>query len=532
MRRHACTAAVSALCALLVTACGGGGGGASSSPPEPTVVSVSAVLSDNANETLAVGDDFRLQLQAQWTATGQAPAQVYLQVRDTKDSFELPAIRSVSGSWSVDLPLRSALPAGVRDGQLEVRACRDSVCADPFAGTAAALPYRLTLAAVENWTTHQGGNSHRGYLPIRLEPTKFRQVWTWQRPRSSEPIGGINAVVTMSGMVFVTTDIYFGEAVLHALDEADGKTVWMRSLGQMPAFGPPAVSTDRVFAATAGHQDSFLWSFDLRTGAITSKSGFDGQWPHVLNPTLVDGTAVVGAGYYGGTLYGYSMLNGDRLWTRSVGGAWDMFSVAADEQKLYHHTGRELVVLDRASGNELTRIADLLGRNADHSYHGGPILGNGGVVVAYSGGAFSGRASSSTEHYDLRVLSAFDTVQQKALWNSASSYRSTPALADGVLYVGNDTALDAIDLSTGTLLWRFTPDPVADGNRFHRNVVATRSHLFVSTDARVLALDLKSRTVVWRYSKPGMLAISADRTLYINVGARESSGELVAVRLQ
>lgn len=511
---------------------GGGGGGVAPPPPEPTVVRLNAALAGLPSEAIASGDELKVQLQAQWSHTGPAPSQVFLQVRDAQQSFELPESRAGAGAWNVDLALRSTLPVGGREGQLEVRACRDSACAEPYPGAQALLPYKLSLFAAPDWTTHQGSNSHTGYVPIRLNPSQFKQAWTWQRPTPDEPIGGINAVVAQGGTVFVTNDVYFGEAVLYALAESDGQPVWTRSLGRRPAFSPPAVSAERVYAASSGHEDSFLWGFDLKTGAIQSKSPFEGQWPNLLHPTLVEGTAVLGAGYYGGTLYAYSMADGNPLWKAEVGGAWDMYSVAADGQRLYHHNGRSLLVLDRSQGTELARIEDIVGNGGDSSYHGGPVLGRNGVVIAYSGGAFSGRGASSVEPYGTRVLTAFDTVNKKALWNSAVGYRSTPALAEGVVYVGNDLSLDALEESTGKLLWRFIPDPVADGNTLHRNAVATRTHLFVSTDRNVLALDLKTRSVVWRYPKPGQLAISAGRTLFINVGARESSGELVAVRLK
>lgn len=520
------------LVAVGLAGCGGGGG--SSLPPEPTRISISADLSSNgnANETVAQGDEFSVRVQGRWTSTGPQPGQVFLQLRDSRDSFVLPASQVASGTFAVDLPIRDKLSAGVREGQLELLACQDSACVKVYEGSGASLSYKFTLLSVDEWTMHQGGPGHRGHLPIRLNPQRFKQAWTWNRPPASDPIGGINAVATMQGKAFVTTDVYNGEAVLYALNEADGKVAWSRSLGTMPAFGPPSVSTDRVFAATAGHEDSLLWAFDLQTGNILTKSAFGAQWPNMLAPTLMDGVAVLGAGYFGGEVYAYSAKTGDSLWVQSVGGVWDMVAPAADSQNIYHHNGSALYVLNRSTGAEVARIDDLLGSaSTGHSYHGGPALGSKGLVIAYSGGAFSGRAASSAEQYGPRVLTAFDPVAKRVVWRSANSYMTTPAVADGVVYVGNATSLDALDEATGGLLWRFTPDPVVDGLSFHRNGVVTRSHLFVSTDKAVLAIDLATHQVVWRHPKPGSLGISAGRTLYISVGARESSGELIAIRL-
>ena len=90
--------------------------------------------------------------------------------------------------------------------------------------------------------------------------------------------------------------------------------------------------------------------------------------------------------------------------------------------------------------------------------------------------------------------------------------------------------MDAIDEASGKVLWSWTP-PGA-GEAFHRNIIATRNLLFFSTDQQVYALDLASKKVVWTYPQPGMLALSANRTLYIATGARESDGKLVAIRLK
>jgi outer membrane protein assembly factor BamB len=92
-------------------------------------------------------------------------------------------------------------------------------------------------------------------------------------------------------------------------------------------------------------------------------------------------------------------------------------------------------------------------------------------------------------------------------------------------------SLDAIDEATGQVLWSWAPTGNED-TTFHRNIVVTRNILFVSTDKSVYALDLATKTPVWSYPQPGMLAISADRTLYIATGASESNGSLVAVKLK
>jgi len=54
----------------------------------------------------------------------------------------------------------------------------------------------------------------------------------------------INSVATGAGKVFVTKDIYFDQAVLYALNEADGTVSWTYAFGTMASEGPPAVATE------------------------------------------------------------------------------------------------------------------------------------------------------------------------------------------------------------------------------------------------------------------------------------------------
>jgi len=512
-----------------VSACGGGGGG--NSPPEaqPQLTLTTAAI----KQDLAVGDELALKVDGRWSFTG--PGAVYLQLRDSGSSFSLPAIQVAPADEVVALSVTAlpTLPPGKRSGTLELRACKDSACTQLHAGTPAQLAYELNVSAVPDWETHQGNARHSGEVPIRLSPARFSKVWEWQRPAGGEPIGGINPVVTHAGKVYVTMDVYFGEARLYALNEASGSEAWLRSMGSVPAFNPPAVGGGKVYAAVTGHEQTFLWAFDLETGQFQHKSGFTGQWPHYLAPTVVGDQVYQGGGYFGGDVNAYSTADGALKWTSHVGGVWDMYTPAVDAQSVYHHNGAALVVLDKASGKETARINDPFGVESGPSYHGGPLLGSRGNVIAFAGTTTNARASSNVEHFYQRPLSSFVTAAAKYEWSTAHAYLTSPAVGGGMIYAArNDPmALDAIDEATGQVVWSWAPSGSGEAS-FHRNLVLTKTHLFVSTDRNVHAIDLKTRQSVWTYPAPGMLAISADRTLYIATGARESDGRLVAIRLK
>lgn len=516
----------------LLSACGGGGGGSSGgTPPAPPQASVSlAVTTAPLNMDIAAGDEAGVKVEGTWSGQNLG-APVYLGVRDSSGRFIEPPMQTAAGaSFSFAMTTRADLAPGTYAGSLDVLACKDAACAASYPG-AVKLAYTVKAAAVGDWEMHQRDAAHTGYVPVTLNPARFAKAWEWARTKD-DPIGGINPVVTAGGKVYVTTDVYFGQGIVYALNEKDGSEAWRRALGQVPAFGPPSVSKGRVYAAVTGHEETALWAFDAGAGDVLFKGAFNGQWPHVMAPTVIGDQVLTGAGYYGGETYSFSASTGVRNWMHQAGGVWDMWAPAADDTYVYHHNGAALFIIDRATGATVAKIDDLLGKASTSEYHGGPILGSRRNAISFAGGAFSGMASSNTEQYDQRVLSSFDLAQRRYNWSTANAYLTTPALAGGVLYAGRNTpaVLDAMEEATGKVLWSWFPPESAE--TLHRNIIVTRNLLFVSTDRAVYAIDLATRKSVWRYPEPGMLALSADRTLYIATGGRASDGKLVAIRLK
>ena len=515
---------------LLVSACGGDGGGShDTSVPSVRVALVSSVVT----EELAVGDEFPVVVEGSWSGTNVQPQAVFLQVRDSAGRFMIPAGKSGSAgaSFAFVLHTLSTNAAGTHAGQIEVRACKDANCTEPYPGASATLAYTLNVVTVTDWETHQRDAAHRGYVPIWLNPARFARAWEWSR-QPDDPIGGINAVVTANGKVYVTKDVWFGEGVLYALNEVDGAEVWKVSFGHVQDLNPPAVSSGRVYTSITAGQDTALWAFDADTGAYLYKSPFESQGQRVLAPTVYGDHVYIAGGYYGGTTYSFSATDGSREWIHNAGDD-DMFTPAVGDSYVVRHTGNALALVDRATGTQVAMIDDPFGSSSGYSYHGAPVIGGRHNVFSFAGDAFSGRASSNVEQYEQRVLSSFDTDAQSWEWSTSNAYLTVPAVAGGVIYAArNDPmSVDAIDEATGQVLWSWVPSGPGDTS-LHRNVVVTRNIVFVSSDVAVYALDLATRTAIWSYPQPGMLAISADRTLYIATGARESDGHLVAVRMK
>lgn len=218
----------------------------------------------------------------------------------------------------------------------------------------------------------------------------------------------------------------------------------------------------------------------------------------------------------------------------STSGDDDMSTPAVDETNAYYHTGASLVIWNRMTGELVANIVDPLAPSSGYSYHGAPMLGGRNNVIAFSGSAFSGRASANVEQYEQRALTSFNIGTRAWEWSTQNAYKTQPAVANGVVYAARNQpmSLDAIDEVTGKVLWSWAPAPTQGDTEFHRNIIVTRNLLFVSTNAGVYAIDLATRKPVWRYAAPGTMAISANRTLYLATGATESNGKLVAIKLK
>jgi outer membrane protein assembly factor BamB len=250
----------------------------------------------------------------------------------------------------------------------------------------------------------------------------------------------------------------------------------------------------------------------------------------VLAPTIVDGIAYTNGGYYGGGVYAFDADDGMALWSRFSGDD-DMTTPAVADGHAYFYDGGALRIYDAFDGSVVGNISDPYDPEWGYSHHGAPMLGSPDHVFSFSGGAFSGRASSQVEQYESRPLLDFSPAANSVRWRTAKDYKTQPAVADGVVYAASNDpkSFDAIDEETGQVLWSWVPG-TAD-TEFHRNVVVTRNLAFVSTNRALYAIDLATHRPVWSSPTPGMVAVSGSGIMYVVVGGRESTGQLLAFKL-
>ena len=179
---------------LVLAGCGGGGGSRSGSgpgvtppptpPPTPTATVAVNITTPAIDTSIGPSDTYGVEVNGTWNATNLGSGEVYLQVSDSAGTFAVPAIQQATGNTTFRYALMPASTgtAGMRNGTITIRACKDSTCSQPYTGASGSVDYRLTIDSdvVGNWETLQGSAAHDGYAPMRVDPTKLAQIWEWK----------------------------------------------------------------------------------------------------------------------------------------------------------------------------------------------------------------------------------------------------------------------------------------------------------------------------------------------------------------
>ncbi len=422
-------------------------------------------------------------------------------------------------NYSLTLSVPASVAAGVYTGTLSLEVCSSSDCAagTQLPGSPVSLPYTVTVtpavilvspptaSGLPEWETYQGNADHSGYVPVTLDATKFAPKWSWTLPAAYS--GAISPVTTGSGKVVASVAGYFQNAYLFALNEADGSISWRHDFGSIFTVNHPTVAGGRVFVASSGHADTFMWSFDIADGTQEFQTAFDSQWEHYLAPTFKDGFIYTNGGTYGG-MYRFKGSSGVRTWFAGLN-QYDLWTPAVDGQYAYAYTGYEFAVVDRTSGARVQSYADPTFNWYGYSLNMAPVLPGDGSVVLVNGVFNFAHANQ---------LIRYNVAPGTESWRIDGTYVSDPAIAAGKVYVlnGASNQLEVRDLNTGAVLWTWQAGP-GESLPFG-NLVLTQNMVFLSTSAATYAIDLTTHQIVWSTPVSGHLALSSNCVLYIVPG--------------
>jgi outer membrane protein assembly factor BamB len=476
--------------------------------PSPTVVASGVTLTlDTLPVSTAIfqGETFAATMSGAWQTTGAGT--FYLQVSDSAGLFVAPAPMLPTpkkSTYGINLVLPTSTGPGVYSGTLSVRACEDSLCANPYSGTLHSVGYTVTVNKVGDWETVQRTSGHDGYVPITIDAARYGIAWSFESSTTN----------SLSGVVTDGNNVYFaepGSASIYAKRATDGVSQWRRvftgTYGPSLVVNPPTVSSGVVYAATTSEDDTWVHALRASDGLQSYQSQFATQWGSILNPTVRNGKVYVNAGYYTGVVYAFNIADGSAAWNAS-GGTYGMNTPAVDDHFVYAYNGATLNVFNAADGSLSTSIGPSPG-GTYVDYNATPMLGSADHVLTYSGAA---------GYYSMlsRQLLDYSVANGAVRWMSNALYSTYPAVAKGVVYAASNEShtLDALDEATGRLLWSWTPPEPSF--QFTANIVVANNVVFVSTSKSVYAIDLRRHSTVWSASTPGTVSISGNRMLFVS----------------
>ena len=490
------------------------------------VAAVTVVAGANLARTVVAGTSIYAEVRIVPIGTTFAGT-LYARASDPAGVFSAPIGVTANGDGSYTLEL--ATSTGVTPGKYASRATL-SLCADAGCATSQVVPsvgvnfdinvmtatsnwpgnHLTPLAAlpgVADWATFQGNAAHTGFVPVTVNPDAFTTRWQMGVANMQVFNAQFNlATVTTSGSQFFLSG---GNAIV-ARNEFDASQNWKYDFSglQFPSSNPPAVSGGVVYVAAGQQSSTYMFALDAATGALSFRSQMSSQWENYLAPTVGPQGVYTNAGTYGG-IYGFNS-GGQQLFF----GGLDQQSIwtpAADATTVYAYTGARLTLVDPLTGAVTGTIVDPTFTNYIYCIGGSVVLGapNSAFAAAYGNSFLNGGAIGNTLlHFDTRAL----TID----WQVRGVYPSTPAYANGVVYVANNNPLqlEARDESNGSLLWKWVPPASADSG-FKSEVLLTNNLVFVSTNQSVYAIDRTSHHQAWSYPVMANLALSRNGILYL-----------------
>ena len=325
----------------------------------------------------------------------------------------------------------------------------------------AGTPTMNTSPVVREGTVYVPGSGDPG-LVHAVDLVSGEGVWAF------EPTG-----YATSSLALVDGTLYIGTwgREFYAVDAATGDLRWRREVGHRFGNSSPAVVDGTVYVGTVGDgplvvggpedEEQFeacaFLALDAETGDLEwDYREFDERENIDSSPAVDDGTV-----YFGGetSLYALDAETGEEVWTRDIPMHVDSSPAVADGV-VYHGAPSDsdmgpparLLALDAASGETLWTAGI-----EDQSLRTSPAVADGTVYVAASSRRVCmgvGGEESTCSGETRGRLYAVDAANGDERWRAEieTDTRSSPAVADGTVYVGCDDGLSAVT-TDGDTAW-------------------------------------------------------------------------------
>jgi outer membrane protein assembly factor BamB len=340
-------------------------------------------------------------------------------------------------------------------------------------GSAFALGF-LSLAVFAAWpaSAATGDWTQYGFTAQGRRENTQETVLTTKSVAHLTQKWSANITVVFSSAAVANGIVYVGAADgnLYAFDARSGAPVWKAATGG-PIYSSPAVADGLVYV---GSNDGRVYAFDAETGAVrwATLTGYGAVQSPV---TVVHG--LVYAGTITGSMFAIHAKTGIVKWTAAEI-AFGPISAPAVARGVAYFAGGELDAFDARTGAPLWQnkgwgdpfYAPAVDRGAVFVRSNPTLAAFDATTGALRWSTFSGTTqwgsiaiggghihAGSIDH----LLWDFDTATGVLRHGTDVGLLvdNTPALANGVLYIGADKTISAFDARSSKLLWQApTPD--------------------------------------------------------------------------
>lgn len=275
---------------------------------------------------------------------------------------------------------------------------------------------------------------------------------------------------------------------------------WSQDSTPGPAMHGPAAGTGAASWSEFHRTNMERWNPNEHVLNVNNVAGLELKWSYSpsedpfyarCSPAVVNGVVYFGAFY---NLFALNASDGSELWR---GGNEDYVSSPAVDGGLVYIGETD------TSGDWVQALNTATGASIWEFGFSNPADGTSGITVA-NGIVYTSICCSYPEQGVLYALSAANGA---VLWSFAAGYSmtSTPAVANGVVYVGSwDHYLYALNAKIGAKLWSYkTGNAVASSPAIANGVV-----YFGSDDGKVYALNAKTGKRLWAYKTGSFVASS------------------------
>jgi outer membrane protein assembly factor BamB len=358
-----------------------------------------------------------------------------------------------------------------------------------------------TSACFRNDIERTGNSSLEGIL----NPTAagFGPVWSYATG------GSVNSTpAVVNGVLCVGSD----DGKIYGLNASTGAPLWSHATGG-PVKSSPAVSGGKVYV---GSDDNKFYALNAATGAAAWSFTTGDK---VRSSPLVVGNSVV-FGSNDDKLYCVNATTGGEIWNSAGAGDID----APPQYINAYWGGLELIsVFDHTGAWMLRNLADGLNPGAPPYSVDGTTNNAGIIEITPAPGPLaelyvyqpaSGLVTGFGK-YNLFGASYPWSLPAGAPYSSSPAYDGTPSSMNGsYLYIGGaDGKLYKLPKATGIPSWSFDA-----GAAIETSPALANGYVYIAADKKVFGVDQSTGASVWSYTLPGAIKSSpvpANGMLYV-----------------